>query len=451
MSTRKLRRIIWIVAVAWAIVWSGGSAPTARAESDAQQLEQRREQLFAAMLERPDNLDVAFEYAALSTQAGDYEAAASTLERMLIFAPGLPRIQLELGVIYYRLGAYETALSYFNSVMSGPNVPPEVKERVDVYLKAIAERQQPNKFTGSGFTGVRWQSNANLGPGSRSIVLNGLPFLLDESATGQDDFNFFTAGSFHYSHDLENQGDRLEASLLTYSSFYTDETQLDTQLAELTAGPSFNMGRFNIDDTYVAIYGIVNGVLLDNDAHFGTLGGGIRTTSQPSVRTKVSASTEVRQKYFNNTRNRPTSTLRDGLEIRNVAAVSYVATSALTLYGLARVTREDARAGFYDNWEFGGYVGGMYTFPSPVMMPDRPWAYNFNAGYLRREFDSPDPTINAAKAQHDDEFWVRGSLSIPLTDDVALMPQVEYREVSSNYGIRAFSNVSVILGIYWKL
>ena len=41
------------------------------------------------MLQDPSNLDVAFEYASLSSQVGDYEAAISTLERMLIFAPKL--------------------------------------------------------------------------------------------------------------------------------------------------------------------------------------------------------------------------------------------------------------------------------------------------------------------------------------------------------------------------
>ena len=34
------------------------------------------------MLQDPSNLDVAFEYASLSSQVGDYEAAISTLERM---------------------------------------------------------------------------------------------------------------------------------------------------------------------------------------------------------------------------------------------------------------------------------------------------------------------------------------------------------------------------------
>ena len=88
-----------------------------------QQIQARREVLFNAMLQRPDNLDAAFEYAALSAQVGDLEAAISTLERMLIFAPGLPRLQLELGVLYYRMAAFETARGYFEAAIAAPDVP----------------------------------------------------------------------------------------------------------------------------------------------------------------------------------------------------------------------------------------------------------------------------------------------------------------------------------------
>ena len=63
------------------------------------------------MLARPSDLDLAFEYARLSQQASDYEGAISTMERMLIYAPNTPRIQLELGVLYYRLGAYSPSSS----------------------------------------------------------------------------------------------------------------------------------------------------------------------------------------------------------------------------------------------------------------------------------------------------------------------------------------------------
>jgi hypothetical protein len=88
------------------------------------EIEARREALLKRMLSNPSDLDVAFEYANLSAQVGDYEGAISALERMLIYAPNTPRLQLELGILYYRLGAYEVARSYFEQALANPSVPP---------------------------------------------------------------------------------------------------------------------------------------------------------------------------------------------------------------------------------------------------------------------------------------------------------------------------------------
>ncbi len=93
------------------------------------------------MLQNPGDLDIAFEYAELSTQVGDYEGAVSTLERMLIFAPNTPRLQLELGILYYRLGSYEIARSYFAQVVANPNVLPGIGAKVQLYLQQLANHR----------------------------------------------------------------------------------------------------------------------------------------------------------------------------------------------------------------------------------------------------------------------------------------------------------------------
>jgi tetratricopeptide (TPR) repeat protein len=80
-------------------------------------VEARREALLQQMIASPSDIDLAFEYAQLSSQVGDYEGAVSALERVLIYALNTPRIQLELGILYYRLGAYEVARSYFEQAL----------------------------------------------------------------------------------------------------------------------------------------------------------------------------------------------------------------------------------------------------------------------------------------------------------------------------------------------
>ncbi|MEL6783354.1 MAG: tetratricopeptide repeat protein, partial [Pseudomonadota bacterium] len=106
-------------------------------DRDLASINARRNVLFQRMVEQPEDLDIAFEYAALSVRVGDLEAAIGTLERMLIFAPGLPRLQLELGLLYYRAGAFETARTYLEAGIAAPNVPPNVLARVEQILAGI--------------------------------------------------------------------------------------------------------------------------------------------------------------------------------------------------------------------------------------------------------------------------------------------------------------------------
>jgi len=208
-----------------AALWLGGAAQPAFAQpsdlaatpravsGSVQQVEARRQLLLKAMMADPADLDVAFEYAALSVEIGDLEGAVSTLERMLIFAPGLPRLQLELGVLYYRLGANEVAKSHFDAVLAQPGVPDDVRNKVAVYLTAIDKGAQTSGFHGAIITGARYQTNANSAPSSNIVNLNGVDFLLGAAGVSSPDANGFVAGTFRYIHDLGSQGDRLVATL----------------------------------------------------------------------------------------------------------------------------------------------------------------------------------------------------------------------------------------------
>src|SRR5436853_7298187 len=128
---RRFRRAAaWLVI---AILALGGCAFDARAQlvsgQDRAPLLAEQDQLFQRMLREPGNLDVAFAYAAVSAKLGDNEAAATALERMLLFNPNLPRIDLELGALYFRMGSYEIARTYFDKAASA-NPPDDVKNRI---------------------------------------------------------------------------------------------------------------------------------------------------------------------------------------------------------------------------------------------------------------------------------------------------------------------------------
>src|SRR3954467_14895079 len=102
---------------------------------------------FQEMLSKPGDLDTLFKFATIAGQTGDLEGAVSALERMLLIDPNLPRVRLELGVLYYRLGSYEVARTYLESALKSPNLPAEVRSRAEKFMADVESREQPSHFS----------------------------------------------------------------------------------------------------------------------------------------------------------------------------------------------------------------------------------------------------------------------------------------------------------------
>lgn len=414
----------------------------------APDIEARRKALLHAMLQDPSNLDVAFEYASLSSQVGDYEAAISTLERMLIFAPNTPRLQLELGILYYKLGSYEVARTYFAQVVANPSVPQEIAAKVRLYLQQLAIEAEPPAFAGSIFSGIRWESNANSAPATQNITLNGLDFTLDSQSVAAPDWSAVNIGTLHYGYDLKNQGDRIEFDFLTYNANYFDLTDINLNFFEATLGPSFNLKRVGIEKSRFYVYGIGDEVLLGNDQYFAAGGGGLRFLSFAAPRSALDLRLETRVRQFTNTNDRPTNTLRDGAQTRFGGSYSYYLAPGLVLIVQGYGQREDAEVGFYANIEVGASAGIAWTFANPLAATGRyPWTLQVGAGGINRTYDDPDPTINPFQAEVDKTFWGRAALLIPVNATWAMVPQVEIRDQDSNYEISKYDDFSTLVGL----
>ena len=104
------------LAVASSAAAQGDSIPTDRAE------------LFAYLVRNPADVRATLRYADLSKEAGDIEAAIGALERVLFYKPDEPNTRLYLGLLYARLGSYDMARGYFESVMEHPGTPQPIKD-----------------------------------------------------------------------------------------------------------------------------------------------------------------------------------------------------------------------------------------------------------------------------------------------------------------------------------
>ena len=139
----------------------------------------------------------------VETKLGDYEAAIGALERMLFYNPNLPRVKLELGVLYFRLHSYEMARSYFNAAIAG-----RTRRRTCATRSRRSSADRSNVSAASSLfaqTGLRYQTNANAGPNSPVVQALGQNALLSSQFQRTPDWNAFGLVTAHHFYDFGDQ------------------------------------------------------------------------------------------------------------------------------------------------------------------------------------------------------------------------------------------------------
>lgn len=435
-------------------LWSGAAAPAAadfnrppRAEGrEVAAIEERRRSLFARMLEDPGNLDAAFEYAALSSQVGDLEGAIATLERMLIFAPGLPRLQLELGVLYFRLGAHRTADTYFEAALASGKAPPEVREKVALYQQAIARGEEVAHFSGAVSAGLRYQTNANNAPSSAFVTLNGLDYLLSNDARKTPDLNGFLTGDLQGVFDLPAQGVRFKTALRTYGELYRERNDLNLGYGELSAGPSFDLNRFGLAGYSLDLYGIAGGGFMAGEPLMSSFGAGALLGVRPNDDFFYGLRGEYRRETFYNSPAHPNLRDKSGDRLQGQLISTYRLTNRLNL-GLAGILdRFSAREARNSYWQFGGVAGFSLDFASPVAALPDPWNFSVSTQLSRRLHDRAD-TMISRQAQETVKWTVNVTQTIPLAKSWAALVQASYQKAWSNYDTGTFGNATIAIGL----
>lgn len=421
------------------------------------QLLNQFEQAFKAMLANPADLDVTFRYAELAIQVGDFEAAISALERMLLFNPDLPRVRLELGVLYFRLGSYAVARSYLQRATEGPNVPDDVRARVAVYLAEIDKRLSPHQFAGSLYGGLRWQSNANAGPERGAITLFspfiGLPVTatLDNRFQQKTDWNAFLSGSFRHTYDPQLQsGDVLVTEVSLYGARQFEQHQLDLLFAEVTFGPRGRFAPDLVDDVVWRPYVLFDFVGLEDSRYFTAPGVGLNFAWQLNPALTLEANLESKAKTYRNTARRPTASLQDGPEHELRFDARYQLASDLALSGGVSWRIERADASFNANHEVGLSAGLTHVFPAPFALTAQDWTASFTGAWVETDYNSPDPTIDPARKRQDSEWRATLLTAVPLTPDWTLIGTLQRTVVDSNFKNFTYTNTALSFGAAWR-
>jgi tetratricopeptide (TPR) repeat protein len=417
--------------------------------ADQAALEKQKDDLFQQMLANPANLDVVFSYADVSARLGDNEAAVSALEQMLLFNPNLPRVDLELGALYFRMGSFDVARTYFDKAASY-KPPPEVQKRIDEYLALIARETSPNRLSGYVFMGAQYQSDANIAPASSMIISPIGPVLLTNQFVKTSDFDIFANGSVLYSYDLGNQNhDTIEVSGTGLVNHYMKVGRLDLDFGEITAGPRFRFPELPLDWVGAATvkpYAIVNEVGLGEHQYFATYGAGLETTGVVLGDIALRSAFEFRQKTFSNAADRPLSTGLTGNDKLVTLQASKPITSNSSLTLEFDYVDQLTKLTYYANQSYAAAATYHIRYDDIAGLPMETSLY---VSRLYSIYDAPDPccVTGGGFSSRDDRRWRFGIIQgFQVADNIELILQIERNIVSSNLPLYGYTSNSVVLG-----
>jgi len=453
---RKLTKLLGIFAVSGGLAVSAlaaapayAQAPAAASKSD---LEREYDAAFQEMLKQPANLDVLFRFATIASRTGDLEGAISALERMLLINADLPRVRLELGVLYYRLQSYEIARTYLEGALKSPNVPAEVRTRAEQYLAEIQNQQKRSRFTGEIFQGLRYQSNANLGPATSSVRLFGQAANLNQQGLGAPDWGSVTTLTLRHFYDFGTQD---KATLETFFTGYVNrqftQSQANVSLIDLTTGPRVQVFDGIFEDVTIKPLGAFGAIWVNDSPYYVSYGGGLEVSALLSDRLRNISTAVWRKHDANDTAYLPTNSLFRGTEYTFTTIFPFELTPIVSLFGSGTAQRFQAEQATYLSYSLWGFGGGMsFRFPDPVLKTGLPWTVAFTGSMQWWHYDAPDPVVDPTEYRDQQDLILNLTLSIPFDDRTSLIitgGRFVRQATIPNY---AFVNNTFMFGISWR-
>ncbi|MCC5793695.1 MAG: tetratricopeptide repeat protein [Chromatiales bacterium] len=198
-----------------------------------------------------DQVQERFSAALEALEANRLRTAREMLQGLLQENPGLLRARLELARVHFLSADYQQARAEAEAVLADPELPPQVRvtvlafmAQIDADLQRAAERQ---RWGGSLYAGLMYDSNVNFGPSRDIIDINGtLATLTPESRPRSDWAAVFAPGLTHtwapgWRFDAgERRGEMFWQSQLSgYYRGYFAEDDFNLGVLTLRTGPAW--------------------------------------------------------------------------------------------------------------------------------------------------------------------------------------------------------------------
>lgn len=388
-----------------------------------------RDVTFEEVLRDPDNVELNYAYALTLIRQGDLLGALSTLERILLKNPNIPRVRLIYAIVLHRLNAVAEAERELDNVLK-LRMDDGLRRELEYYRSQVARQKRRTKFTAIVRFGWHYDSNRNAAPITRGLVSAGgtvtRPEEIDSHSLEslvrlevEHDLRFQRRhrliGSVTALHDLSLRSDTFTLSAVDVRG----GVALDLRPQELRIQPHFRYAR------------------LDSDTVLQAHGGSIRFDwpTKRGLLFFVHAAGEYQ--VFNATARAPSSRFRTGPEWRGGGGVRWVVTPEHRLTFTATGIRKEARANFFD------YSGAQVELEHGWLL-GRGMFLLSNASWEGDWYDGADPNISGTERK-DNILRIRTIFGVPFATLVGWSAAPRpLRDIGVSIGFeytRAFSNI----------
>lgn len=291
-------------------------------------------------------------------RAGDLASAETAFRRVLMLRPNSPRAKLELARVLHQRGDMPASERLFRDVRS-QNPPAQVAANIDRFLAMMQDRnKRGHAYRARATVGVGYDSNVNQATKEQTVILFGLPFLLNRDARQRGaGFGFFKGEIDHVYRFDRHFAWATSVSFTARRHFAAND--YDSYIFTAATGPVFQPG----ERTTIMLPVFANIVRYENSAlpssrRFYSNDFGIAPQLRYALtKTVIFNLTTVisRRHYFE-------TTARRANVFRGVAGFDFKTAKAGTFSAGLSLGRELARQSIYSNRSRGFRLGWQYAF-----------------------------------------------------------------------------------------
>lgn len=406
----------------------------------------QREQLRARLAANPTDYDSSFAYVRESIEARDFEAAITTLERMLFFNPTLSRAKYELGSLYFRLASHAKAVRHFEDAQADPDLDPQLRLRIAAYLPMARKELQPDRVYGLLQAGVRFNSNPSSLPSTSALA--GLGLALPAGVSTKGAASGYLLGDVRYVHDFQNErGDTIEARAQGYFSHPFNSSQLDVGLFDLAIGPKLVLAPEALPGATINPYVAFGVASLGGSLYATTLGGGVNLRFPLSPFLWLEPGAEWRRADVRDPA--PVisqTTLNTGSLATGRLAMHWSIADRISLDGQVFYTRNQTSNALLSSSQQGAQASLKVDFDPLVASIPLLWSVTPYVRYATTRFDQFNPLLLNPARRRDSQWRVGSQLDMPVSSTWGLTALLEYKQNQSSVAQFRSSGWSTALG-----